>query len=104
MADMMDTLKGLLGDDAEDKIKSVLGALGQSDEKPQEKPQEKPPENTIDMESMMKMMKLMESLNNTDDERSRLLMSLKPFMRSSRQQSIDNTIKLLGLSKISGLF
>ena len=28
MADMMDTLKGMLGDDAEDKIKSVLGALG----------------------------------------------------------------------------
>ncbi len=104
MADMMDTLKGLLGDDAEEKIKSVLSGLASGGEQQQEKPQEKPQESPIDMESMMKMMKIMEGLNNTDDERSRLLLSLKPFMRSSRQQSIDNTIKLLSLSKISGLF
>ncbi len=102
MADMMDTLKGLLGDDAEDTIKSVLSSLS-GEEKPPEKETEKS-ESPIDIEGMMKMMQIAQSLKNTDDERSRLLMSLKPFMRSSRQQSIDSTIKLLSLSKISGLF
>ncbi len=99
MADMMDTLKGLLGDDAEEKIKTVLSSLTG-----EEKTEEKQPESSIDMESMMKMMQLVEGMKNTDDERSRLLLSLKPFMRDSRKQSIDNTVKLLGLSKISGLF
>ncbi len=103
MADIMDTLKGLLGDDAEDKIKSVLSSLT-SDEKPVEKAEEKESDSPIDIEGMMKMMQIAQSLNNTDDERSRLLMSLKPFMRSSRQKSIDSTVKLLSLSKISGLF
>ncbi len=99
MADMMDTLKGLLGDDAEDKLKSVIQSLT-SDEKAAEKASENP----IDMEGMMKMIQIAQSLSDTDDERSRLLLSLKPFMRTSRQKSIDNTIKLLSLSKISGLF
>lgn len=88
MADMMDTLKGILGDDAEDKIKSVMGSIGSGEDN-----------SGIDYISQVK--NIMDSGKN--DPRSRLLMSLKPFMRTSRQRTIDSAIRLISLTQISEL-
>ncbi len=89
----MDTLKDLLGDNAEDKIKSVMDMLkgeGNGNDN-----------NSLDLSKIQEIGNI---LSAQDDERSRLLLSLKPFMRSSRQKGIDSAIKLLALSKFSGLF
>lgn len=93
MADMMDTLKDLLGDNAEDKIKTVMDML-KGDGKSEDN-------NSLDLSKLQDIGNI---LSNPQDERSRLLLSLKPFMRSSRQKGIDSAIKLLTLSKFSGLF
>ncbi|MEE0945075.1 MAG: hypothetical protein UIM24_06480 [Clostridia bacterium] len=99
MADMMDTLKQVLGDDAEDKIKSVLSSLsGSEGESKQED------NSGIDIGELIKLKSIAEELSNTNDARSNLLLSLKPFMRSTRQKGIDNAIRLLSLSKLGGLF
>ncbi len=97
MADMMDTLKGLLGDDAEDKIKSVLESLSS------DKGESKQSGGELDVGELMKLKSIADQLSNTNDARSKLLLSLKPFMRDSRQKGIDSAIKLLSLSKIGGL-
>ena len=110
MADMMDTLKGLLGDGAEDKIKTALGALGMdsSGSPPQNNTPnssaELPQLNTQNLEYIMKLKNMANELSHPNDERSRLLMSLRPYMRNSRQKGIDNAIRLLNLTKFSGLF
>ena len=93
MADMMDTLKDLLGDNAEDKIKTVMDMLNSSGKGEND--------NSLDLSKLQDIGNI---LSNPQDERSRLLLSLKPFMRSSRQKGIDSAIKLLTLSKFSGLF
>ena len=93
MADMMDTLKDLLGDDAENKIKTVMDML-KGDGKSEDN-------NSFDLSKLQDIGNI---LSAPDDERSRLLLSLKPFMRSSRQKGIDSAVKLLTLSKFSGLF
>lgn len=99
MADMMDTLKQVLGDDAEEKIKSVLSSLSNSEgESKQEE------SSGIDIGELMKLKTIAEELSNTNDARSNLLLSLKPFMRSTRQKGIDNAVRLLSLSKLGGLF
>ncbi len=90
---MMDTLKDLLGDNAEDKIKTVMDML-RGDEKSDDN-------NSLDLSKLQDIGNI---LSHPDDERSRLLLSLKPFMRSSRQKGIDSAVKLLTLSKFSGLF
>ena len=92
MADAMDTLKGILGDDAEDKIKNVMSSLsgGGAD--------------NSGLEYVMQMKDIMSKLaNDRNDPRSNLLMSLKPYMRSSRQKSIDNAVRLLNLTKLTGI-
>ncbi len=95
MADAMETLKGILGDDAEDKIKNVMSSISGSSAGGQDN----------SLEYIMQMKDIMSKLvNNRDDPRSNLLMSLRPYMRNERRQSIDNAVRLLNLTKLSGLF
>lgn len=95
MADAMETLKGILGDDAEDKIKNVMSSISGSSAGGQDN----------SLEYIMQMKDIMSKLaNNRDDPRSNLLMSLRPYMRNDRRQSIDHAVRLLNLTKLSGLF
>lgn len=60
--------------------------------------------NTIDFDTIMKMKSILETLNNTNDQDSKLLYSLKPYLRKSKQVKLDQYINLLKLSQISKLF
>lgn len=95
MADAMETLKGLLGDGAEDKIKDVMNSLSGGG-------------NSFDQGSLDDIMQIKDIISrlstSRNDPRSNLLMSLRPYMRSSRQSSIDNAVRLLNLSKLAALF
>ncbi len=92
MADAMDTLKNLLGDDAEDKIKNVMSSFSEGDG---------------DSGDSAELMRIRDMINNlgksSNDPRSNLLMSLKPYMRETRQHSIDSAVRLLNLTKLSKL-
>ena len=93
----MDTLKNILGDGAEDKIKNVMNSLTSADSGNVSE--------SVDSDSIEQFMQLkdiMQSMTaNRNDPRTNLLMSLKPYMRSSRQKSIDSAVKLLGLTNIT---
>ena len=98
MADAMDTLKNLLGDDAEDKIKNVMNSLSSSDEDETSLPAM----NMDGIDQIMQIKSIMDSMTtNRNDPRTNLLMSLKPYMRSGRQRSIDSAIRLLGLTNVT---
>lgn len=115
--DIMSTLKGILGDDAEEKIQSVLSSLNSSqgsadaletfkadsDNLPQN-PSTPSLQNLEALQYIGKLQGIVSEMGRANDARSTLLMSLKPYMRDKRQKSIDNAIKLLNISKISGLF
>jgi len=96
MADPMDTLKGLLGDDAEEKLKSVMGSLSSSDTLA---PADDSGNYLAEMRSVIERLS-----SSRADPRANLLMSLRPYMREGRQKSIDSAVKLLNLSKLSALF
>ena len=101
MADAMDTLKSLLGDDAEDKIKNVMNTFGNNDSKTSLSGNG----GMENLEYLMQMKDIASKLTNSqNDSMSRLLLSLKPYMREERRQSIDKAVKLLSLKKLSELF
>ena len=118
--DMMSTLKGLLGDNADEKIQSVLSALQNTNQTPKEetvettatpvetpKPAPARPVSSSGMDGMeyiMKIKNIIDEMGSANDARSNLLMSLRPYMRQERQRGIDNAIRVLNLSKFSGLF
>lgn len=114
MADMMSTLRGILGDGADEKIKNAMSMLEgsglvQKTEESQEEgvavknnnqPMPLTPES-LEMISQLKSM--VDRISTTNDSRSELLRSLRPFMRSERQRSIDKAIRLINIGRFSGI-
>lgn len=50
---------------------------------------------------ILKMKKIMDSMkNNKDDPRANLLLSLKPYLKDSRQEKVDQYVKLFNMSKV----
>ncbi len=60
--------------------------------------------SSIDFETLLKMKSVMEKLNDTNDPRSNLLLSLKPYLNDSRKSKVDQYIKLFGMSKVFEVF
>lgn len=123
--DLLNSLKGMLGDNADEKINAVMNMLKSGGEKTQEAV------NKIDndiivtddknsmsgtgggaalpltaegIEYLGKIKHIIDELGSANDQRSNLLMSLRPYMRDERKRSIDNAVKILNLSRLSGLF
>lgn len=120
MADMMSTLRGILGDGADEKIQNAMtmlrssGVLDNEDKTESsdeagaggvhnraEKPGVALTPESLEMITQIKGM--FDRISNTNDSRSELLRSLRPFVRSERQKSIDRAIKLINIGRFSGI-
>lgn len=102
MADMMDTLKGLLGDNADEKINNVMNMLKSEDTAHSDSSGDGA---AVTPELLSQAQGLLQQISSAgNDDRSRLLMSLKPYMRKNRQDTIDNAVKLLNVAQLSQLF
>lgn len=59
----------------------------------------------IDFDTIMKMKSVMDAMNSKkNDPRAKLLMSLKPYLKDSRKQKLDQYVQLLNMSSIFELF
>ena len=60
----------------------------------------------IDIETMMKLQNIMSKMKsvNSDDDMSKLLISLKPYLRNKKQEKVDEYIKLIRMGKITQAF
>lgn len=57
----------------------------------------------IDMNTILKMKNIMDNMNKKDDPRANLLHSLKPYLRDSRKDKLDQYVNLLNISKIADI-
>jgi len=61
--------------------------------------------SNIDMETIMKMKNIMSKMNSKkDDPRANLLLSLKPYLKPSRKDKLDQYIKFMNLSSVIEVF
>lgn len=60
--------------------------------------------NSIDFETILKIKSIMETLNKKDDPRSNLLYSLKPYLRDTRKQKLDQYVNLFKITQVTNLF
>ena len=59
------------------------------------------PFENFDMNTFFKMQQIMSSMNdNQNDSRTNLLMSLKPYLKESRKNKVDQYIQLMKIGKI----
>ncbi len=55
----------------------------------------------IDLGTMLKMKSIIDSMNQQqNDPRANLLRSLKPYLKSSRKEKVDQYIKLFSMGKV----
>lgn len=58
----------------------------------------------IDFETIMKFKTIMDKMNSKEDPRSKLLTSLKPYLKDSRKSKVDQYIQFLNMSKMIDVF
>lgn len=93
MSELADMLKGLLDDpDTADKLKSLVG--GSAPALP----------DGLDPAMIMKVSKLMSGMKDSDDERTRLLCDLKPYISPARARRVDEAVNMLRLLRMVDLF
>ena len=62
-------------------------------------------DNNIDINTMMKMKSIMEKMNShSNDPRTNLLQSLKPYLRDEKKDKLDQYSKLLNMTALMELF
>ena len=57
----------------------------------------------LDINTIMKMKSIMENMNNKNDPRANLLYSLKPYLRDSKKNKVDQYVNMLNISKIADI-
>lgn len=58
----------------------------------------------IDFETILKFKNLFDKMNSNDDPRSKLLLALKPYLKESRKEKVEQYIQLFNVSKIIDVF
>ena len=103
---LLESLMGSLGDNPAETIGQMLFALntsqknGEETKKESEEPAMLP--GGLDMESLLKMQKLMSAvIKNGQDDRDKLLCALKPFLSEERRPQVDRAIQFLKLSQMA---
>jgi len=58
----------------------------------------------LDFDTIMKMKSIIDKMNVKDDPRSNLLESLKPYLKESRKNKVDQYIQLMNISRVMDVF
>ncbi|MBR4890909.1 MAG: hypothetical protein IKU15_06440 [Clostridia bacterium] len=96
--ELINTLMGMLGDNPEEKIASVLSGLNTEKDSPSASREEG--NDTGELEALFKIGNLFSEIS-TEDNRACLLNALKPFLSEGRRPKVDSAIKLLRLARIA---
>ena len=102
MNNIMEQLNQMLNNNTvPDELKTIVDNLkNSSNYKSSEQSSNDSNSFNIDMNTMLKMKQVMDSINsNKDDPRTNLLLSLKPYLKDSRKKKVEQYIKLFGIEK-----
>lgn len=59
--------------------------------------------NNLDMDTMIKITSALSQISNKNDPRANLLYSLKPYLRDSKKNKLDQYAQLLNITKIADI-
>lgn len=108
---LIQSLLGMLGENPEEKINAVLSSLTGRAEQADIAVSEAEAQNTDgissaneslpDLSAFMKLQTLLSQTGGSSDDRSKLLVALKPFLSSERKPHVDRALQLLKLAKLA---
>lgn len=111
MADLMQKLGNMMNSqDMPEELKQMMDSFSSSNTAPP--PEEKTYSTQdnmsfpdIDLNMMLKLKSIMDSMKNQkEDPRANLLRSLKPYLKSSRRDKVDQYIQMFQMTKVMEIF
>lgn len=114
MSELMNKINDMLGSDSSSDLKNLISnfTANNSDDtshnssnSSNNNDDDNSSDFNIDFETIMKIKTMMDAFNSKkDDPRSKLLMSLKPYLKESRKNKLDQYIGLLNMTSVFELF
>lgn len=118
MSDLMAKLNSMLGSDSANGLKDMINNFSNSNSTDNSysdnsystasssgNTEDDNSNFNIDFDTIMKMKSVMDAMNSKkNDPRAKLLMSLKPYLKDSRKQKLDQYVQLLNMSSVFELF
>ena len=120
MSELMGKLNDMLNSDSSNDLKNLLNNLTSSNNnsnsnsnssetsksnKNNDNNERNSSDVNIDFDTIMKIKSIMDALNTKkDDPRAKLLLSLKPYLKDSRKNKLDQYVQLLNMSSVFELF
>ena len=107
MGNLMNQINQILkNNDVPDELKNIVNNLKNSSNNKDNNSNENKSSSDdsgspeLDINTILKMKQIMDSMNsNKNDPRTNLLLSLKPYLKESRREKVDQYVKLFGLEK-----
>ena len=108
MSNLMNQISNMLNsNEIPDDIKNMMSNLSKSQKDSSSSNTASPNEISnssqapdLDIETIMKIKKIMDSMKETkNDPRANLLRSLKPYLKDSRKEKVEQYIHFLGIEK-----
>ena len=108
MSNLMNQISNMLNsNEIPDDIKNMMSNLSKSQKDSSTSNTASPNEISnssqapdLDIETIMKIKKIMDSMKETkNDPRANLLRSLKPYLKDSRKEKVEQYIQFLGIEK-----
>ena len=113
MSSLMNQISNMLNsNEIPDDIKNMMSNLSKSQKDSSTSNTASPNEISnssqapdLDIETIMKIKKIMDSMKETkNDPRANLLRSLKPYLKDSRKEKVEQYIQFLGIEKAFDTF
>ena len=60
--------------------------------------------NNIDIQTFLKLKNAVDKLNSKDNPNTKLLLALKPYLKDSKKEKLDQYIKLMNISSLLEVF
>ena len=102
LSDIINNVKNMVDNgNIPDNVKNILSSISSGNSSNNKDSSNISNNYNIDMETIIKIKKIIDKMNNNDDPRAKLLYSLKPYLRESRKDKLDQYINFLNLTKIA---
>ena len=83
-----------------DNFNSIFESIKNSTLKNEDNNNDSNPFSNLDMGTIFKIKSIMDKMNNPgNDPRSNLLLSLKPYLKESRKEKVDQYIKIFSMTQ-----
>lgn len=97
---LLESLMGMLGDNPQEKISQIIGSLSSQSSNALAEEREEKSTQDIDIGTLLKLKSAFSTGGNEDDN-TRLLSAIKPFLNDKRKPQVDSLLKILKIANVA---